>query len=318
MKRKEIIAANKISELCELSLFGYTQKVLIEGKSDALPVLITLHGGPGTPIPFSVGCRGLLPAFTDNFIMVYWDQLGCGINNRVIDDTFTIDAFVRMVEDLVGYIKKLFPDNKIMIFSMSWGSILSLRLLEKNPYAVDAIVACGQIIKNVFLCDEVINALSETKIPKSKLDRIKNMKADSVTSKDLQLISGALRKYTNAYQNKTVKQSSKMDIIWGLLTSPDYSFKDFKAIMLNGYMKNMSLWREILSLDLSDILMNVEIPYYILQGETDIVASTGTVREVLERSGNKNLSLEIVANTGHMPSDAMSERLLCILKELIR
>ena len=30
-------------------------------------------------------------------------------------------------------------------------------------------------------------------------------------------------------------------MIKGLLTSPDYSLKDFKAIMVNGYMKNNNL-----------------------------------------------------------------------------
>ena len=56
-KRKAIIEQNEISELVTFSLGGYEQKVLIEGKSKNLPVVITLHGGPGTPIPFSVGCR---------------------------------------------------------------------------------------------------------------------------------------------------------------------------------------------------------------------------------------------------------------------
>ena len=88
--RKAIIEGNKISEIYDWSLGGYNQKVLIEGKDTSLPVVITLHGGPGTPIPFSVGCRGLFPEFTDRFIMVYWDQLGCGINNYVIDESFTI------------------------------------------------------------------------------------------------------------------------------------------------------------------------------------------------------------------------------------
>lgn len=69
-------------------------------------IVIALHGGPGTPIPCSVGCRGLFPAFTDEFIMVYWDQLGCGINNHVIDDTFSVDSFVRMTEELAAQIKK--------------------------------------------------------------------------------------------------------------------------------------------------------------------------------------------------------------------
>ena len=202
MKRKEIIAKNEISELCSFTLGGYEQKVLIEGKKKDAPIVIALHGGPGTPIPFSVGCRGLFPAFTDEFIMVYWDQLGCGINDYVIDDTFSIDSFVRMTEELTAQIKKKFPDQKRMIFSTSWGSILSAKLLERDPHAVDAVVACGQIVKDVLICDEVRGALSQSKISKKYLERINQVTVDHYTDEDLQLIAGSLRKYTDAYQNR--------------------------------------------------------------------------------------------------------------------
>ena len=108
MKNKKIKSNNEISELCSFYLGRYQQKVLIEGKSKDNPIVITLHGGPGMPIPFSVGCRGLFPVFTDEFIMVYWDQLGCGINNHVIDDSFSIDTFVQMTEELIEKIKDKF------------------------------------------------------------------------------------------------------------------------------------------------------------------------------------------------------------------
>lgn len=72
-KRKQLIEQNEISEIYTFSLGGIPQKVLIEGKRKELPVVITLHGGPGSPVPFSVGCRGLFPMFTNRFMMVYWD-----------------------------------------------------------------------------------------------------------------------------------------------------------------------------------------------------------------------------------------------------
>ena len=87
-KRKAIIAANEISEIRNYNLGGYSQKVLIEGKKKTNPIIIILHGGPGSPIPFCVGCRGLFPELTDKAIIVYWDQLGCGINNHPIGDSF--------------------------------------------------------------------------------------------------------------------------------------------------------------------------------------------------------------------------------------
>lgn len=318
MKRKDVISNNEISDLCSFPLGGYEQKVLIEGRKKDSPIIITLHGGPGTPIPMSVGCRGLFPEFTDNFIVVYWDQLGCGINNYVIDDAFSIDSFVQMTEDLVEHIKKKFPNNKMMIFSTSWGSILSTKLLERNPHAVDAVIACGQIVKNVFICDEVKNALCQSGIPKKKLERINNVTVENFSGKDLKLISDSLRKYTDAYQNKIGAKAPMMPIVKGLITSPDYKMKDFTAIMVNGYMKNTSLWKEILRLNLTEQLKKVEIPYIILQGDTDIVASTQTVKEMVSISNNTNLRYKVVANTGHIPGVEMMNTLLSVLKETIQ
>lgn len=317
MKRKNTGTDNEISELISLSLNGYEQKVLIEGKRRTLPVVITLHGGPGMPIPFSVGCRGLFPDFTDNFIMVYWDQLGCGINNRIIDDSFSVDDFVKMTEDLIKEIKKRFVGNKILIFSTSWGSILSAKLLERNPKAVDGIIAMGQIIKNVFLCEEVMDELDNSNISRRKMDKLRAVTVDNYSGKDLQLISTSLRKYTNAYQNKVGAKAPMGSVIKGLLTSPDYRFKDLKAIIVNGYLKNNSLWKEIIRIDLSDVLMNVKIPYIMLQGDTDIVASTQTAKSLVNSCNNPDLRIQVVSNTGHLPGAEMMETLMRVLKDTI-
>lgn len=106
-------------------------------------------------------------------------------------------------------------------------------------------------------------------------------------------------------------------IIRGLLTSPDYKLKDFIAIMMNGYMKNSSLWREILRLDLTEALNKIEVPYIILQGDTDIVASTQTVKELVAISNNVNLKLHIISDTGHMPGADMMEELMSVLKDTV-
>lgn len=315
-ERKNIIENNEISQIYSFKLGGYLQKVLIEGKSKELPIVITLHGGPGTPIPFSVGCRGMFPSFTDRFIMVYWDQLGCGINNYKITNDFSIKDFVNMAHDLIAEVKKLFPNNKLFIFSTSWGSILSALVLEKNQNEIDGVVVCGQIIKNIFFNDAVIKILDNSNVPKAKLDIIKKTNSNNATSKELQLVSQCLTKYTNAYNNKNGKKAPTGEVIKGLLTSPDYKFKDFKAIMINGYKKNTSLWNELLKIDLTDTLSKINIPYIILQGDTDVVAYTQDVKELVEKSNNKNIKCYIVKNTGHLPGIEMMEEIQNKLIEL--
>lgn len=314
-ERKNIVEKNEISQIYIFDLGGYSQKVLIEGKSKELPVVITLHGGPGTPIPFSVGCRGMFPVFTDNFIMVYWDQLGCGINNYKIDDSFQIKTFVEMTCDLLSEIKKLFPDNRIYLFSTSWGSVLSALVSEAKPNDINGGVVCGQIIKNIFFNDEVIKTLENSNIPQKKLDVIKKVNSENATSKELQLISSCLTKYTDAYNNKNGKKSPMSSMIMGLLTSPDYKFKDFKAIMVNGYRGNNSIWDELLKIDLTDTLSNINIPYVMLQGDTDIVASTQNVKELVETSTNDNLRYYVVKDTGHFPGEDMMDK---VFEELLK
>ena len=317
-KRKSIIAGNAVSRIYDWPLGGYKQKVLVEGKKDNLPIVITLHGGPGTPIPFSVGCRGLFPEFTDRFIMVYWDQLGCGVNNCVIDDNFTIDSFVQMTIDLVREIKKRYPGQKVYIFAMSWGSILSAKILEADSHMVDGVVVWGQIIKDVFFNEEVINTLENSRIPRKNLEAIKGIRKESVSPKEFQMLAAGIRKYTSGYQNKAGKKAAAGKIIKGLFTSPDYKIKDFKAIMINGYQKNQSLWKEIIYLDLSKLLSGVQIPYIILQGDTDIVTSAAEASRLAETADNDNLEGESVYNSGHLPGREGMDRVfekLCLFEQ---
>lgn len=311
-KRKKYINSCEISELATVQLGGITQKILIEGKSKNLPVVIMLHGGPGSPVPFSVGCRGLFPEWTDKVVMVYWDQLGCGINNYELDDNFHIENFVRMTCELVDYIKQRFPENKLFLFGVSWGSILALNTALRVPEKLDGAFVYGQVLKNLFFNDEVAHAFDKaSQKVKHKVKEILEIGTDceyEVLDKNLKTLYKLLSKYTNAYFNKNAKRAPIGKIVFGLLTSPDYSLKDFKAVMKNGYANNKTLWKELLKIDLTPRLAELKIKYLLLQGETDIVTSTGNVLKAVEGCSNMNVTVKVVKNSGHMPSaEAMVE-----------
>ncbi len=296
-KRREAIAANQISDIRSFSLGGYQQKVLIEGRAKDLPVLLFLHGGPGSPVPFSVGCRGMFPQFTDKAIMVYWDQLGCGINNHIIDDTFSIDSFVNMTTDLIMALKKDFPDNPLFIFGTSWGSVLAALAALKLPELIEGVLVYGQVLTKMLFNDEVFSVLQDLRLsPKvsAQLDALRR-KAD-YEMEDVRLMTKLIHKHTDGYQCKAGGKLPIGSVIRGMLTSPDYSLKDFMGIVKNGYMKNKSIFHELLALDLRNALNEVQIPYRILQGSTDIVTSTKTVSAFIEESVNEHLSLCILPN----------------------
>lgn len=72
-KRQDTISVNKVSQVVTYNLGCHDQKVLIEGKNEDLPIVIFLQGGPGSPIPFNEGTRGIFSEFTDHNLLVTWD-----------------------------------------------------------------------------------------------------------------------------------------------------------------------------------------------------------------------------------------------------
>lgn len=303
-KRKSIIDANEISLVKTYQLNGFDQKVSIEGKTEDLPLLIFLHGGPGMPVPYNVGTRGLFPEFTEQCIFVCWDQYGCGINNAELPADMCIDDYVEMTKDLILSLKQEFADNKIYLFSQSWGTILSAKTANQYPNLVDGVIAYGQVIKDLMRSEDVMDELINAPISSEKKEQIRAVLAKEYpTNQEMMSVSRWFRKYTQAYQNRTEPQIDVGRINRGLLTSPDYRLKDILAITKNGFQNNTSLMKETSSIDLRDTLASIRIPYYVIQGETDIVTSTKEVLKFMEACHNEHLHLSVVENAAHIPGE---------------
>ena len=303
--RKKYIESCEISEVIQVNLGGYDQKIALEGKSKDLPLVICLHGGPGSPIPFSVGCRGLFPELTDKGILVYWDQLGCGINDFKLTDDFKISNFVDMTCDLVKYLRARFPQNKLYVFAVSWGSMLALGTVNKLKGEVDGVLVWGQIVKDLIFNDEVYSALEAApEKVKREVAKIKQTGKNGELNVTIPKMMKFVDKYTEGRTSHTEKGLPVGEIIKGLLTSPDYKFRDFKAIMNNGYRGNKSLWKELVEIDLTEEFKKVTVPYAILQGENDLITPTAPLKAVLEDCKNEFITYKPVPKSGHMPTEA--------------
>ena len=302
LRRKKIIAGNMISEVCVFNLGGYFQKVLIEGKMKNLPVVINLHGGPGMPVPFCVGCRGMFQEYTSKYIMVYWDQLGCGCNADKSAKELSVSNYVDMTIDLVHEIKKMFPKNKILLFAISWGTVLGSLALEREPKLVDGVLAWGQFIREPWLNTEVIDELKNHKLAQKKLERFKKLTPENFDADGLKFMYKIISKYTNGYTDRRYKPMPMEKLLWGYLTSPDYRLGDLKTFMSNDAMLNISIYKELFLLDEIPILEKIEIPYMILSGESDIICSSKSSLKQLMKSKNEKLSIVEIKNSGHIPS----------------
>ena len=116
----------------------------------ANPVVIVLHGGPGSDY------RSLLSlqALSDQYFVVFFDQRGTGLSPRVNPEEITIASAIADLDSIVDYYGK---GRKVNLVGHSWGAMLASAYLGQYPEKVDHAV----LAEPGFLTAEFAEKLTE-------------------------------------------------------------------------------------------------------------------------------------------------------------
>jgi len=129
-----------------VTLGGVRQYVEIRGASSDLPVLLYLHGGPC--MPATPLLRYHQAELSESFVMVSWDQRGCGrsaeIDPRPGD--MTLERHVLDAHELTAHLKEALRKQRIFLVGHSWGSVLGVELAQRYPDDYVAYIGIGQVV----------------------------------------------------------------------------------------------------------------------------------------------------------------------------
>jgi len=137
----------------EISVAGHSRSIHIETFGDtSLPVLFVLHGSASD-------YRAYLPLhiLSEKYYMVFWDQRGCGLSERISLGEITWDAVI----DEIDAIKNMYsPHRAITIIGHSWGGAYATLYTSRRMEAVRQLVLLepGPAL-NVDVFDKTINTL---------------------------------------------------------------------------------------------------------------------------------------------------------------
>jgi pimeloyl-ACP methyl ester carboxylesterase len=142
-----IATPNGVDDASFVDIGGTPQWVTIRGQDRHNPVILVLHGGPGSAI------AGLWPAFVPwerDFTVVQWDQPGAGRTfraaGRTIPTDLTIDSMADDGIELAEWLRRRFGKDKIVLLGWSWGSVLGVHMVKKRPDLFAAYVGTGQVV----------------------------------------------------------------------------------------------------------------------------------------------------------------------------
>jgi len=146
---RSIDVTTGIDFLGTVELGGIEQWIAVRGQNRGNPVLIYLHGGPGSPMmPFAHTFQ--IP-WEAHFTVVQWDQRGSGKtysehDPAVIEPTMTLNQMVEDARELAQYLGWTYNQDKVVVLGHSWGTMLGMTLVKRYPELFSAFVGTGMVI----------------------------------------------------------------------------------------------------------------------------------------------------------------------------
>lgn len=148
---EKIVTPNGISKRVAIRVNGAEEWLTIRGRDLRNPVLLFLHGGPGSPtMPEAWTFQS---PWEDFFTVVQWDQRGAGRtyaanDPTIIAPTMNAEQLVRDTEVVVEYLLRTLGKTKLFVLGHSWGSYLGLEIARRYPEQLHAYIGTGQIINS--------------------------------------------------------------------------------------------------------------------------------------------------------------------------
>lgn len=146
---QKIVTPNGVEELLPVQINGITQWLSIRGRDRRNPILLFLHGGPGSPtMPAAWTFQS---PWEDYFTVVQWDQRGTGKtyasnDPKALAPTMTIEQMTSDAEEVIRFLQTRYHKRKIFLLGHSWGSVLGINLAQRHPEWFYAYLGVGQMI----------------------------------------------------------------------------------------------------------------------------------------------------------------------------
>jgi pimeloyl-ACP methyl ester carboxylesterase len=300
------IIEGSIAEIEKVNLNGIEQFLLIRGKNTEKPVLLMLHGGPGSPQVFMD--KKYNRELEDHYIVVNWDQRGAGASyfEGINSETLSIDLLIEDTRQLTEYLANKFNKDKIFILGHSWGSYLGMRTVHKYPELFHAYIGVGQVanqrkseqISYEFVLNKATNE-NNTKAIKQlrKIGYPTNGLYKELKSIDIQ------RRWVMYYGGAAYKCDAKdafSMIILSALKFKEYRLSD-KIKYVKGMKKSFNiLWMPLMNEQLCDIVHSVEIPVYFLHGKHDYQTTYCQSKAFFDKLQAPEKTFVEFSNSAHM------------------
>ena len=320
------IEGNRISNSLEeknfIEIGGIRQGFFLRSENQKNPVILLLHGGPGSP-ELAILYRYEIPERLEKYFTVcYWDQRGAGMSfsNSIDSATMTVEQMVEDTREITEYLKQRFNQEKIYLMGHSWGSYLGIKTIEKYPDNYFAYIGIGQLTNQLESEKLAYDYMLQYAIAINDKSAIRDLKKFNRNASDFPTMdyiytvrSSLMNKYGIGIMHKNISMAG---IVKDLLLFNGYTLSEKINYMQGTVFSNSHLWDYLIGDNLFLSSTTFQVPVYITHGEFDYQVSYSLSYEYFKLIQATEKAFFSFEKSAHSPNSEEAEKFVQIIHNI--
>ncbi|MBC5775306.1 alpha/beta hydrolase [Pontibacter sp. KCTC 32443] len=325
-----LVAQTKsVNEEKFISIGGIEQWVTISGEDKTKPVILFLHGGPGSTM--SQYDDAIYGHWKKDFVLVYWDQRGAGrtfgrnapaevTEDYWIENPLTVEQMTADGIELSEYLIKHLGKQKIILIGTSWGSILGAKMALARPDLFAAYIGHAQVVNFSEGMAHAYTSVSKMAQDANDQESVDKLKALGPPPYEDARKEGQLMRIIKKYekQNSVPAPASW----WKLASAYDnekdaqdrYNGDDYSFLYFAGH-KQMGIKAMGAGVNFMKDGLHYKIPVYFIQGEEDILTPKELTKAYFDKVRAPKKEFVLVPGAAHGHNQAVVDAQYKVVKE---
>ena len=263
------VLPGSIAEEGRIPVGGIPQWLLLRGRDATAPVLLVLHGGPGSSETVLFR-RFVGPALEDRLVVAYWDQRGAGrsYDPAIPRASMTVARFLDDLDAVVDHLRRRLGRQRVVLLGHSWGSALGLLYAARYPEKVVAWIGVAQVASM---------PEGEAMAWRGALEAAQR-RGDARAAAELEAIGPpphdvaamwTLRRHVAEAGGEFRAPPERWSLVAWALRSGDASLADLWRLWRGSAFTMEAMWPEVRALDVAARVPSLEVPATFLLGRHD-------------------------------------------------
>ena len=306
-----------MNEKIFVEINGAMQGMFLQSENTDNPVLLFLHGGAGSPeIAFTEKYpTGLETLFT----VCWWEQRGSGLsfNHKIKPQEMTLEQMISDTIAVTHYLRKRFGKEKIYVMGHSWGSLLGVLTVQRQPALFRGYIGIGQVAQQDrserLAYTYMLRKFCETN-DKRMVRRLKKFPIEDGGELSMQYMgvrSTAMNKLGIGVMHS---MTSMLDCVAVVLGFTGYTFSEKLKFVQGNAFSLKYLLDCVMQMDLISEVPELQVPVYIFQGKHDYQVSYVVAKEFATALKAPIKGFYTFENSAHSPCFEEAEKMCNILR----